>query len=131
LERGKDPKAQPTEFLVRGLLGGGGNGGQQGYTDLSLCGKVTNDLSRDGKVNTDLSWGMKLENPTTNRRFIKLSDREVTLNNFYLIKPLTLIVPGEVKVDLANFDTKFWTKFSYIRFLNNYLFLQKRLPNLF
>ncbi len=26
-------------------------------------------------------------------------------------KSLTLIVPGEVKVDLANFDIKFWTKF--------------------
>jgi hypothetical protein len=74
---------------------------------------------------------MKVENPSTNRRFLKLSEREVTLNNFYLIKPLTLIVTGEVKVDLANFDFKFWTKFLYIGFLKNYLFLQKRLPNLF
>jgi hypothetical protein len=26
---------------------------------------------------------------------------------------LTLIQPGEVKVDLANFDVKFWAKFLY------------------
>ncbi len=29
---------------------------------------------------------------------------------------LTLIVPSEVKVDLANFDIKFWTKFVCIGF---------------
>jgi hypothetical protein len=44
---------------------------------------------------------------------------------------LTLILLGEVKVDLANFDVKFWTKFLYIGFKQNYLFLQKCLPNLF
>jgi hypothetical protein len=43
---------------------------------------------------------------------------------------LTLILPGEVKVDLANFDAKFRTKFLNIRFLKIDLFLQKRLPNL-
>ncbi len=33
---------------------------------------------------------------------------------------LTLILPGEVKVDLANFDVKFWTKFLNIGFLCNF-----------
>ncbi len=28
---------------------------------------------------------------------------------------LTLIQPGEVKIDLANFDVKFWTKFLYFK----------------
>jgi hypothetical protein len=33
-----------------------------------------------------------------------------------LFAPLALVVPGKVKVDLANFDIKFWTKFSSIGF---------------
>jgi hypothetical protein len=32
------------------------------------------------------------------------------------IAPLTLIQPGKVKVDLANFDVKFQTKFLYVGF---------------
>ncbi len=44
---------------------------------------------------------------------------------------LTLIQPGKVKVDLANFDVKFQTKFLYIRFFLFDLFLQNCLPNLF
>ncbi len=44
---------------------------------------------------------------------------------------LTLIHPGEVKVDLANFDVKFRAKFLYnvLFFLD--VFLQKHLPNLY
>jgi hypothetical protein len=33
--------------------------------------------------------------------------------------PLTPIQPGEVKVDLANFDVKFQTKFFYVKFFFN------------
>ncbi len=44
---------------------------------------------------------------------------------------LTLIQPGEVIVDLANFDVKFRTKFSYVGFFKINLFLQKCLANLF
>jgi hypothetical protein len=44
---------------------------------------------------------------------------------------LTLLVSGVVKVDLANFVFKFRTKFLFIRFFKNYLFLQKHLLNLF
>ncbi len=44
---------------------------------------------------------------------------------------LILIVLGEVKVDLANFDVKFPTKFLGTGFKKKYLFLWKRLPNLF
>jgi hypothetical protein len=36
--------------------------------------------------------------------------------NFRWTIPLTLIQLGEVKVDLANFDVKFRTKFLYVRF---------------
>jgi hypothetical protein len=43
---------------------------------------------------------------------------------------LTLIQPGEVKIDLANFDVKFRTKFLYVRFFLFDLFLQKSLANL-
>jgi hypothetical protein len=43
----------------------------------------------------------------------------------------TLILPGEVKVDLTNFDFKFRIKFLFIGFLKIDLFLQKRLVNLF
>jgi hypothetical protein len=35
-------------------------------------------------------------------------------------KGLTLIQPGEVKVDLANFDVKFRTKFFYVGFFLNW-----------
>jgi hypothetical protein len=42
---------------------------------------------------------------------------------------LTLIVPGEVKVDLANFDVKLPTNILCTGF-KKYLFLQKNLPNL-
>jgi hypothetical protein len=51
-------------------------------------------------------------------------------NRKYESQLLTLIVPGKVKVDLANFDFNFLTKFLYISFFND-LFLQNRLPNLF
>jgi hypothetical protein len=44
---------------------------------------------------------------------------------------LTLILTGEVKVDLANFDVKFQTKFLHIGYKKNYPFLHKCLPNLF
>jgi hypothetical protein len=45
---------------------------------------------------------------------------------------LTLIQPGEVKVDLANFDVKFRTNFLYVGFFFKIdLFLQKRVANLF
>jgi hypothetical protein len=42
----------------------------------------------------------------------------------------TIIVLDEVKVDLANFDIKFLTKFLCSGFKKN-LFLKKHLPNLF
>jgi hypothetical protein len=35
------------------------------------------------------------------------------------VTALSLIQPGEVKVDLANFDVKFRTKFLYVGFLKN------------
>jgi hypothetical protein len=44
---------------------------------------------------------------------------------------LTLIQPGEVKVDLANFHIKIQTKFLYAGFFLIDLFLQKSLANLF
>jgi hypothetical protein len=44
--------------------------------------------------------------------------------------PLTLILPGEVKVALANFDVKFWTKLLYLGFFEVDLFLKKCLPNI-
>jgi hypothetical protein len=40
---------------------------------------------------------------------------------------LTQTALGKVKVDLANFDVKFWT----IPDLKKYLFLQEYLPDLF
>ncbi len=62
-----------------------------------------------------------------------------SLSLFYVVvvdkvrRPLTIIGPGEVKVDLANFDLKLQenllsTLYIYIFF---YPFLQKRLPDLF
>ncbi len=50
-----------------------------------------------------------------------------------LLDPVkTLIVPGKVKVDLANCDIKFWTNSYVLDFYWIYkkTFLQKRLPNL-
>jgi hypothetical protein len=44
---------------------------------------------------------------------------------------LPLIVPGEVEVDLANFDIKFQTKFLCIGLKTKYLLLQISFPNLF
>jgi ACR3 family arsenite efflux pump ArsB len=41
------------------------------------------------------------------------------LRTLLLIGLLTLILPGMVKVDLANFDIKFQTKFLYIGFFQN------------
>jgi hypothetical protein len=57
-------------------------------------------------------------------------DKEMT-NVSFNYTHLTLIGPGEIKVDLADFDLKLqenWFSTLYIFF---YLFLQKRLPDLF
>jgi hypothetical protein len=43
------------------------------------------------------------------------------LRHLLLIGLLTLILPGEVKVHLANFDVKFRTKFLYTGFFQNWL----------
>ncbi len=48
-----------------------------------------------------------------------------------VLKGLTLLQLGEVKVDLTNFDVKFRTKFLYVGFFKIDLFLQKRLADLF
>jgi hypothetical protein len=53
------------------------------------------------------------------------SDNSWTIWSDDIFWILTLIVPGEVKVDLANFYIKFRTKFIYIVFFQKYLFLQK------
>jgi hypothetical protein len=45
--------------------------------------------------------------------------------------PLTLIGPGEVKVDLADFDLKLQENLLSNLIIKKYLFLQKRLPSLF
>jgi hypothetical protein len=45
--------------------------------------------------------------------------------------PLTLIGPGEVKVDLADFDLKLQENLLSNLIFFKYLFLQKRLPSLF
>jgi hypothetical protein len=42
------------------------------------------------------------------------SNRTEALHTLYI--SLTLIQPSEVKIDLANFDFKFRTKFLYVRF---------------
>jgi hypothetical protein len=55
----------------------------------------------------------------------------IVLYRGMLLIHLTLIVPGEIEVDLAHIDVKFPRKFFGFRFKKKYLFLQKRLPNLF
>jgi hypothetical protein len=51
--------------------------------------------------------------------------------SFRWIIPLTVIGPGEVKVDLADFDLKLQENLLKNLIFKKYLFLQKRLPSLF
>ncbi len=44
---------------------------------------------------------------------------------------LTLIAPGEVKVDLASFDMKLQDNLSRTFYFFKYLFLQKHITNIF
>jgi hypothetical protein len=67
--------------------------------------------------------------PPVSHMWVRLSDFYTSIEQD---KGLTLILPGEVKVDLANFDVKLQEIFLFTLFNNNkYLFLEKQLANLF